>query len=98
MLVLTSHYSLKFVTPGWAASGINVLVLVKQVGMSVAIKAIVDVHVRYKDRVALEQLRDHRQKLKRDLQLRSGGPFDVSQSIRIFDEDISVIESGLEQL
>ena len=66
--------------------------------MSIVMQSIVDGHVRFKDRDALEALRDHRCRLRQALHQRLGGPVDVGQSIRLFDEDLAVIESGLGQL
>jgi hypothetical protein len=40
--------------------------------MSDAIKSIVDGYVGLKDRVTLEEMRDHRQRLRRSLQERAG--------------------------
>jgi hypothetical protein len=48
------------------------------------------------DRKPLEVLKLHRQKLAGDLKGRTG--FDYSQPIRQIDEEISVIEAGLESL
>lgn len=66
--------------------------------MSEAVQLIVDGYVTLKDRVALEQMREHRQQLRRSLQQRVGGPFDLSQTIRICERDIEVVESGLARL
>jgi hypothetical protein len=65
--------------------------------MSVAIKSIVDGYLVLKDRASLEQLREHRRRLRRQLVDREG-PFDVGHTVRILDEDIRVIESGINQL
>jgi hypothetical protein len=66
--------------------------------MSEALSLIVDGYVGLKDRLALEEMREHRQRLRATLQERAGGPFDLSQSIRLFDEDIEVIDTGLASL
>jgi len=63
--------------------------------MSEAIKSIVDARVRLKDRIALEEMREHRQELKRELQLRAGQLFDFSKTIKSFDDDLGAIEDGL---
>jgi hypothetical protein len=64
--------------------------------MSEAIELIVDAYVQLKDRKALEDLRMHRRKLAVDLKERTG--LDLSQSIGQIDEEIGVIEAGLERL
>jgi uncharacterized protein (UPF0303 family) len=65
--------------------------------MSIAIKSIVDGYLTLKDRASLEQLREHRQRLRLRL-VDQKGPFDVGHTVRILDEDIQVIESGIDQL
>jgi len=64
--------------------------------MSDAIKQIVDAYVRLDNRRALENLMMHRQRLAIDLKSRRG--FDFSLPIRQVDEEIAVIEAGLERL
>ena len=66
--------------------------------MSDAVKLIVDAYVSLKDRAALEEMREHRQRLRKSLQEKAGGWVDVSRSIQIFDEDIEVVETGLARL
>ncbi len=69
--------------------------------MSEAMKMIVDGYVRLKDREALEDLRNHRRRLRQQLQEQrqgSFGAFDVSKSIQAFDAEVLVIEAGLERL
>jgi hypothetical protein len=66
--------------------------------MSEAVKLIVDAYVSLKDRVALEEMREHRQRLRRDLGAKAGGWVDVSRSIQLFDEDIEAVEAGLARL
>jgi hypothetical protein len=66
--------------------------------VSDAIKLIVDGYVGLKDRVALEEMREHRQRLRRSLHERADGLFDLSLSIRLCDEDIEVVEAGLARL
>jgi hypothetical protein len=65
--------------------------------MSLAIKSIVDGYVRLNDRNSLEDLRQHRQSLRRQVN-GQGEYFDVSRTIQILDEDIRVIEAGIGQL
>jgi hypothetical protein len=61
-----------------------------------AIQQIVDANVRLKNRQALEDLRMHRQRLAADLKARTG--YDISLPIGQIDEEIAVIEAGLERL
>jgi len=69
--------------------------------MTEAMKMIVDGYVRLKDREALEELRNHRRRLRQQLQdvrLDSLVTFDVSKSLQTFDAEVLVIEAGLERL
>jgi hypothetical protein len=66
--------------------------------VSESVKLIVDGYVSLKDRMALEEMRQHRHRLKGDLQQNVGGCFDVSGSLRLFDEDLRVIEEGFARL
>jgi hypothetical protein len=66
--------------------------------MSVAMKLIVDAYVSLKNRKALEDLREHRQRLTRELLLKQTDVFDFSSSIRAFDDEVVVIETGLQRL
>jgi hypothetical protein len=65
--------------------------------MTKAIEGIVDAYVRLGNRRALEDLHMHRHKLVVDLK---GGQrlFDFSLPIRQVDEEIAVVEAGLEKL
>jgi hypothetical protein len=64
--------------------------------MKTAIEQITDVYIRLNNRRALEDLRMHRQRLAVDLKLRTG--YDFSSPIGQIEEDIAVIEAGLERL
>ncbi|KGT79396.1 hypothetical protein MA20_13395 [Bradyrhizobium japonicum] len=64
--------------------------------MSSAIELIVDGYARPKDRQSLEELRMHRRRLAVDLKARTG--FDCRWSIAQVEQDIAVIEAGLETL
>jgi hypothetical protein len=66
--------------------------------MSDVVKLIVDAYVSLKDRAALEEMREYRQRLRKSLQEKAGGWVDVSRSIQIFDEDIEAVEAGLARL
>ena len=65
--------------------------------MSLAIKSIVDGYVRLNDRNSLEDLRQHRQSLRQQVNSQ-GGYFDVSRTIQMLDDDIRAIEDGIGQL
>ncbi len=64
--------------------------------MPKAIEQIVDAYVRLSNREALEDLMAHRQKLAVDLKSRTD--FDFSLAIGQIDDDIAVIEAGVEKL
>ena len=64
--------------------------------MPSAIETIVAVYVEHKNRLALDDMLRHRQRLLTDLKSRSG--FDVSLPIQNVSEDIVAIEAGLIQL
>ena len=66
--------------------------------MSEAVKLIVDAYVSLKDRVAIEELREHRQALRKTLQATTNGVFDPSYLTRVIDGDLEAIEAGLERL
>jgi hypothetical protein len=62
-----------------------------------AIEQIVGIYVRYNNRTTLEKLRSHRQKLLFDLKTKSPD-FDSSHLIKQLEDEIAVINSGLEKL
>ena len=64
--------------------------------MSKAIEQIVDAYVRLGNRSALEDLRMHREKLAVDLKGRAG--YDFSLPIGQIDQELAVIEAGLDKL
>ena len=64
--------------------------------MPSAIETIVAVYVEHKNRLALDDMLRHRQRLLADLKTRSG--FDVSLPIQNVCDDIAAIEAGLMQL
>jgi hypothetical protein len=59
---------------------------------------IVDGYVSLKNRQALEDLREHRQRLRMQLLLRRTSAFDPGKSIRLYEDEVAVIESGLSKL
>jgi hypothetical protein len=63
--------------------------------MSEAIRSIVDGYLSLKDRTALEELRAHRQRLRKRLQDQPKSWVDSSSTIRVLDEDLDVIEAAL---
>jgi hypothetical protein len=64
--------------------------------MPTAIEQIVDAYVRLGNRRALEDLSAHRQRLVDDLRGKAG--LDVSTLVRQIEEEIAVIDAGLEKL
>ena len=64
--------------------------------MPSAIETIVAVYVEHKNRMALDEMLRHRQRLLADLKSRTG--FDMGLPIRNVSEDIAAIEAGLVQL
>lgn len=65
--------------------------------MSEAIKLIVEGYLSLKDRGALEDLRSHRQRLRKQLH-RSNGLEVVGRTVQLFDEELRVIEAGIDRL
>ena len=63
--------------------------------MSQAIKLIVDGYVTLKDRIAIEELRAHRQRLRRQIVELPPGGIDAGPTIEIFDEELRVIDIAL---
>jgi hypothetical protein len=66
--------------------------------MDKAIERIVDAYVRLQNRKALEDLRTHRQRLLSDLKSRSDLVYDVSGPVRLLEDELAVIDAGLERL
>ncbi len=64
--------------------------------MSHSVKLIVAAYVSLKDRQAIEDLREHRQMLRKKLQDING--MDVSRSLQLIESDLSEIEAGLTRL
>jgi hypothetical protein len=62
------------------------------------VKLIVNAYVQLKDRQAIEDLREHRQKLRSKLQAIAAGDFDPGQSLRLIDSDLNEIDAGLARL
>ena len=66
--------------------------------MSAAIRAIVNGYVSLRDRNTLEELREHRQRLLKQMQNQSTAWIDASRTIQLFEEDLREIEAGLGRL
>ena len=67
--------------------------------MSNAMESIVDGYVRMKNRAVLEEMRMHRHRLKVNLFLHGEEQrYKVRPAIRSLDDDLSVIEAGIERL
>jgi hypothetical protein len=66
--------------------------------MSVALNMIIDGFVTLKDRQALEELREHRQRLRMQLLLKWGSAFDLGKSISLYESEVAMIETGLAKL
>jgi hypothetical protein len=66
--------------------------------MSKAMEQIVQVYVRHQNRRALEDLRKHRQRLALDLRASARPGYDFGLPIRQINEELVVIEAGLERL
>jgi hypothetical protein len=66
--------------------------------MSKAMELIVQVYVRHQNRRALEDLRKHRQELALELRARARPDHDLGTPTRQINEEIAVIEAGLERL
>ena len=65
--------------------------------MQPAIRSIVDVYVRYRNRGALEDLLSHRRRLVAGLRALTG-TYDASKPIAQIENEIAIIEAGLAKL
>ena len=63
---------------------------------STTIELIVSAYVRLKNRLALYDMRELRHRLLKDLRAASG--FDSRQALKQVQDDLRIIEQGLEQL
>jgi len=66
--------------------------------MSEAMKLIVEGYLSLKDRNALEGMRAHRQRLRKQLQDQPSGLEVVGRTTQLFDEELIVIEAALHRL
>jgi hypothetical protein len=63
------------------------------------IKSVVDAYVRLKNRAKLDEMRMHRHRLRVSLHLHGDETrYNVGPAIRSLDDDLSVIEAGIERL
>ena len=65
--------------------------------MSHAMELIVEGYVKLSGRKALEDLKAHRRRLADELKSLNG-PFDLSSSIKLLEDEIVVIDAGLVKL
>jgi hypothetical protein len=65
--------------------------------MSETIGRIVDAYIKLRNRKALEDLKDHRQRLATELKA-INGPLDLSFSIKQLEGELAVIDAGLGKL
>ena len=66
--------------------------------MSEAMKLIVDGYVKLGARKELDDLKAHHCRMANELKSRRGGVFDLSSSIKQFDDEIAIIQEGLAKL
>ena len=66
--------------------------------MSEAVKLIVEGYLSLKDRGALEELRAHRQRLRKQLRAKPSGLEVVGRTTQLFDEELIVIEAAIHRL
>ncbi len=66
--------------------------------MTKAFQQIINVFVRYQDRARLDELKVHRETLLFDIKARPSEPYDQSSLIRQIEEEIQMINTGLEML
>jgi hypothetical protein len=60
-----------------------------------ALKLIVNGYLSLKNREAIEDLRAHRQKLRKQLEERTPGGIDAGPTMQLFDEELHVIQAAL---
>jgi hypothetical protein len=66
--------------------------------MSSAIELIASSYVRLKDRVTLEEMREHRSKLLQESRLRSAAGFRVKTLEDVLQDEVNVLDQALSQL
>lgn len=65
--------------------------------MTEALRLIVDGYLELKHREALEVMRAHRQRLRKQLQERPPGGIDVGPAMEARDDDLRVIEAAIDR-
>ena len=63
--------------------------------MSEAIKIIVDGYLSPRNRKALEEMRVHRERLRKQIEERTSGGIDAGPTMLLFEEELSVIQAAL---
>ena len=63
--------------------------------MSEAIKIIVDGYLSLRNRKALEEMRVHRERLRKQIEERTSGGIDAGPTMLLFEEELSVIQAAL---
>jgi hypothetical protein len=63
--------------------------------MTEALKLIVDGYLSLKNREALDEMRAHRQRLRKQLEERTPGGIDAGPAMEALDEDLRVIEAAI---
>ena len=66
--------------------------------LSRAIEQIINAYVRYNNRAALDNLKLHRQKMLIDIRARPPSDYDRSLITSDIEEDLALINAGLERL
>jgi hypothetical protein len=60
-----------------------------------ALKMIVDGYLSLKNRKALEEMRAHRERLRKQIEERTPGGIDAGPTMLLFDEELHVIQAAL---
>ena len=63
--------------------------------MTEALKMIVDGYLSLKNRGALEEMRVHRERLRKQIEERTPGGIDAGPTMLLFDEELHVIQAAL---
>ena len=63
--------------------------------MTEALKMIVDGYLSLKNRKALEEMRVHRERLRKQIEERTPGGIDAGPTMLLFDEELHVIQATL---
>ena len=63
--------------------------------MTEALKMIVDGYLSLKNRRALEEMRVHRERLRKQIEERTPGGIDAGPTMLLFEEELNVIQAAL---